>query len=357
VAGIRQRSDRIAAADSHHVHLIHLWINNDCCCTYLLIYGNSALMPKSIVVIGSLNLDLVARVDRIPVPGETIIGLDFETYSGGKGANQATAVARLGAPVKMIGKLGSDAFANQLRDGLEKSGVDTSCVENVAGASGTALIESSADGENSIVVIPGANAHLLPEDIDRYRREIEQAAIILAQLEIPRETTEHLAHVARSAGVPLLLDPAPAYRLSRAVLSCVTWLTPNETETRLLLGLNPDGVSSHSAPEAAARLLDMGSRSVILKLGAQGVYLAGQEVEPAAIEACEVEVVDSTGAGDAFNGAFAFAMVHRGMEVHEAAAFACGAAALSVTRAGAQASMPTLEECELFLGRCRASRP
>jgi ribokinase len=313
-------------------------------------------MSNSIVVIGSLNVDLVARVDRIPVPGETIIGLDFETYNGGKGANQATAVARLGAPVKMIGKLGSDAFAAQLRNGLEKAGVDTSCVENVAGPSGTALIESSADGENSIVVIPGANAHLLPEDIDRYRREIEQASIILAQLEIPRETTAHLARVTQSAGVPLVLDPAPAYHLSREVLSCVTWFTPNETETRLLLGLNPDGVSSHPAPEVAARLLDMGVRNVILKLGAQGVYLAGQDVEPAAIEACEVEVMDTTGAGDAFNGAFAFAMVHSGMDAHEAAEFACGAAALSVTRAGAQASMPTLEEYELFLDRCRASR-
>jgi ribokinase len=161
--------------------------------------------------------------------------------------------------------------------------------------------------------------------------------------------------VAHSVGVPLLLDPAPAYPLSREVLSCVTWLTPNETDTRLLLGVNPDGVSSYPVPEAAVRFLDMGVRNVILKLGAQGVYLAGQDVEPAAIEACEVEVVDTTGAGDAFNGAFAFALVHRGMEVHEAAAFACGAAALSVTRAGAQASMPTIEACEVFLDRCRAS--
>jgi ribokinase len=312
-------------------------------------------MSKSIVVVGSLNIDLVARVDRIPVPGETIIGLDFEVFSGGKGANQATAAGRLGAPVKMIGKLGRDGFAAQLRDGLEKSGVDTSYIENVAGPSGTALIESAADGENSIVVVPGANGQLLPGDIDQYRHEIEQAAIILAQLEIPHETTERLADVAQSAGVPLLLDPAPAYLLSREVLSCVTWLTPNETETRLLLGLNPNDASSLPAPEAAGRLLDMGVRNVILKLGARGVYLAGQDVEAAVIESYEVKVVDTTGAGDEFNGAFAFALVHRGMEIHDAAKFACGAAALSVTRAGAQASMPTLEECELFLNRWRAS--
>jgi ribokinase len=313
-------------------------------------------MQKSIVVIGSLNVDLVARVDRIPVPGETIIGLNFEMFSGGKGANQATAAARLGAPVKMIGKLGSDAFAAQLREGLEKSGVDTSCVENVGGPSGTALIESSADGENSIVVIPGANALLLPADIDRHRHEIEEAAIVLAQLEIPRETTEYLAYVVHAAGVPLILDPAPARHLSREVLSRVDWLTPNETETQMLLGLTANGVSSTPVPEAAARLLDMGVRNVILKLGARGVYLAGQDVESVAIEGCEVEVVDTTGAGDAFNGAFAFALVHNEMDVREAAAFACGAAALSVTRAGAQASMPTLDECESFLDRRSGSR-
>jgi ribokinase len=305
-------------------------------------------MQKSIVVIGSLNVDLVARVDRIPVPGETIIGLNFEMFSGGKGANQATAAARLGAPVKMIGKLGSDAFAAQLREGLEKSGVDTS--------SGTALIESSADGENSIVVIPGANALLLPADIDRHRHEIEEAAIVLAQLEIPRETTEYLAYVVHAAGVPLILDPAPARHLSREVLSRVDWLTPNETETQMLLGLTANGVSSTPVPEAAARLLDMGVRNVILKLGARGVYLAGQDVESGAIEGREVEVVDTTGAGDAFNGAFAFALVHNEMDVREAAAFACGAAALSVTRAGAQASMPTLDECESFLDRRSGSR-
>ncbi len=313
-------------------------------------------MLKSLVVVGSLNVDLVARVDRIPVPGETIIGTDFETWCGGKGANQATAIARLGAPVSLIGKVGSDAFARQLRDELEKTGVDTGAVENTNGPSGTALIETSADGENSIVVIPGANARLLPDDLDRYRGAIESAAMVLAQLEIPHETTEYLVHLANVAGVPLILDPAPAYPLSAAVLSGVTWLTPNETETRLLLGLDPDDPSPLAAPEAAARLLDRGVRNVILKLGSRGVYLAGQDVAAVAVGACSVEVVDTTGAGDAFNGAFAFALVHGGMDPTEAANFACGAAALSVTRPGAQASMPTLEECESFLDQCRTSQ-
>lgn len=313
-------------------------------------------MPKSIVVVGSLNMDLVARVDRIPVPGETIIGSDFETFCGGKGANQAMAAARLGARVKMIGKLGSDGFAKQLRDNLEHAGVDTSCVGNVAGPSGTALIESAADGENSIVVIPGANAHLLPADIDQYRGEIEQAALVLAQLEIPRETTEHLAQVAQAAHVPFILDPAPAYPLPAEVLRCVTWLTPNETEARLLLGISADGGSTRSVAESAAHMLDMGVRNVILKLGALGVYLAGKDIQPAAVPSCEVDAVDTTGAGDCFNGAFAFALVHRGLDPKAAAAFACAAAALSTTRAGAQASMPTLEECEAFLDRCREQR-
>ncbi len=313
-------------------------------------------MLKSLVVVGSLNVDLVARVDRIPVPGETIIGTDFETWCGGKGANQATALARLGASVRLIGKVGSDAFARQLRDELEKTGVDTSAVENTDGPSGTALIETSAAGENSIVVIPGANARLLPRDLDRYRSEIQSAAMVLAQLEIPSATTEYLVHLANLANVPLILDPAPACPLPASVLSGITWLTPNETETRILLGLDPDDPSPLAAPEAAARLLERGVRNVVLKLGSRGVYLAGQDVAAVAVDACPVDAVDTTGAGDAFNGAFAFALVHAGMEPREAAAFACGAAALSVTRPGAQASMPTREECESFLDQCRTSR-
>lgn len=313
-------------------------------------------MQKSIVVVGSMNLDLVARVDRIPVPGETIIGSDFKTFCGGKGANQAVALARLGASVKLIGKLGSDGFAAQLRKGLQEGGVDTSCVENVPGPSGTALIESSMDGENSIVVIPGANGRLLPEDIDRHQQQIENAAIVVAQLEIPRETTEYLGQVARSAGIPFLLDPAPAYQLSQELLRCVTWLTPNESETRLLLGLSPDAAYSHPAHEAADRILSLGVRNVVLKLGARGVYLAGADVSHTFVPAYPVQAADTTAAGDAFNGAFVFALVQNEMSPKEAAEFACGAAALSVTRAGAQASMPTIFECEAFLDQCRTSR-
>jgi len=313
-------------------------------------------MRKSIVVVGSLNLDLVAGVNRLPALGETIIGLDFNTYCGGKGANQAVAVARLGAAVKMIGKLGSDGFATQLRQGLEQAGVDAGCVENTGGSSGTALITTSADGENTIVVIPGANGSLLPEDLDCHREQIEQAAMVLGQLEIPRETTEHLGQLARSAGIPFLLDPAPAYPLSSELLQSVTWLTPNETEARLLLETHFPGHSASSAPETANSLLSLGVRNVILKLGARGVYLAGDDVESTYVDAFPVHAVDTTAAGDAFNGAFAFALAHRGMPARDAAEFACGVAALSVTRLGAQTSMPTFSECEAFLKEQSTSR-
>jgi len=218
-------------------------------------------MQSSIVVVGSLNLDLVARVARLPSPGETITGEDFNTFCGGKGANQAVALARLGAPVKMIGKLGSDSFAAQLRDGLEEAGVDSSCVESVPGSSGTALITTSANGENSIVVIPGANGTLTPEDIERHREVIEQASIVLAQLEIPHKTTEYLGRLVGSTGIPFLLDPAPAYPLPRNLLENVTWFTPNETETELLLGFNSSGSYTRRRPAACARRKECDSQA------------------------------------------------------------------------------------------------
>ena len=311
-------------------------------------------MRKSIVVVGSLNLDLVASVNRLPALGETIIGLDFNTYGGGKGANQAVALARLGASVKMIGKLGSDAFARQLREGVERAGVDTSCVENAPVSSGTALITTSAEGDNTIVVIAGANGQLLPDDIEKYRSQIEEASMVLGQLEIPRETTEYLGRLVRFAGVPFLLDPAPAYPLTEELLRSVTWLTPNETEAQLLLAAHWPEASTLSPPESAERLLSLGVRNVILKLGARGVYLAGKDVEGTFVDAFPVTPVDTTAAGDAFNGAFAFALTENRMAPQEAARFACAVAALSVTRSGAQTSMPSLTECEDFLEGARS---
>jgi ribokinase len=305
-------------------------------------------MKNAIVVVGSLNLDLVATVRHLPAVGETLTGLGFNTYAGGKGANQAVALGRLGAHVRMVGRLGSDAFAAQLRAGMESAGVDAGCVGSVPGPSGTALITTSAAGDNTIVVIPGANAALRPEDLEQYRELLSQAAIILAQLEIPVDTTVRLGQIAQEAGVPFLLDPAPAHALPHDLLRCVTWLTPNETETRILLG--DDATAPQRLPaENAERLLELGVRNVILKLGSGGVYLAGADVRNVEVPAFSVTAVDTTAAGDAFNGAFAYALAQLNKTPQEAAVFACAVAAISVTRAGAQASMPTLAEVQTFL--------
>jgi ribokinase len=311
-----------------------------------------AKTPKKIVVVGSINLDLVAYVDRMPVEGETITGNDFATFHGGKGANQAVAAARLGGDVVMIGCLGEDHFAEQLRQGLQTANVDTHCVLNVPKPSGSAVILVTAEGGNSIVVVPGANAELIPASLDRYEDELRNASVILAQLEIPIDTVERLGELAASFKVPFLLDPAPARPLSESILRNVTWLTPNESETQSILdhlgdSSKADG-SADAVKAAAERLLATGARNVILKLGSRGVYLSGQDVAPTYVDAYNVKAVDTTAAGDAFNGGFAYGITH-GMAPVDAATFACAVAAVSVTRAGAQPSMPTLVEAEKVL--------
>ena len=234
-------------------------------------------MKKRIVVVGSINLDLVASVERMPTLGETISGREFHTFCGGKGANQAVAAARLGAPVAMVARLGNDHFGSYLRSNLADAGVDTAYVESVRGSSGTALIATTPKGENLIIVIPGANGKLLPDDLEACKDELRNAAIILAQLESPLPTVEHLVGLAKSFGVPLMLDPAPAQPLQEQVLRAVTWFTPNESETRSFLGDAQLQVDSASAPKVAEMVLQLGVRNVILKLGAKGVYMAGQE--------------------------------------------------------------------------------
>ena len=192
-------------------------------------------MQKPIVVVGSINLDLVVGADRIPQVGETIIGHSFNTFHGGKGANQAVAAAKLGYPVSMVGNVGNDAFGAQLRKGLDDAGVDTTRVNTVEGPSGVALITTGRRGENNIVLVPGANAHLTPKLLEKATTLLERAGFLLAQLEIPLETVEYLAEFAERRNIPLVLDPAPARELSRRLLSRVTWITPNETETQALL--------------------------------------------------------------------------------------------------------------------------
>ena len=296
---------------------------------------------KSIVVVGSINMDLVANTPRISLAGETILGQDFQTHHGGKGANQAVAVGRLGYPVSMIGRVGDDAFGTELRAGLENAGVGTAGVATSAGASGVAVIVVAESGENSIVVIPGANAHVTPADLDASIETIRSAGMILAQLEIPLETVLHLAAICAREGVPLMLDPAPAAALPPELLKNVTWFTPNETEAAFFIG-DPSN-STKESPEIAKSLMSKGIRGVVLKLGARGAYLASPDGVMASIQPFPVRAVDTTAAGDCFNGAFAVGLL-MGKDPAESARFAAAAAAISVTRVGAQSSMPALNE-------------
>ncbi len=295
---------------------------------------------RPLVVVGSINMDLVFRAERIPMAGETVPGTGFETHPGGKGANQAVAAARLGYPVRMIGRLGDDGFGIELRTHLERAGVEASGVLTSPGSSGVAGIVVSAAGENCIVVVPGANALLTPQDLDRNLDMLQAAGMVLAQLEIPLETVEHLATLCAAAGVPLMLDPAPARPLPSELLAKVDWFTPNETEAAFFAeGTGPEAI--------AAQLIRSGVKQVLLKQGARGAWLSA-EGGGCRVPAFRVNPVDTTAAGDAFNGAFATGLM-LGKDPFEAALFASAAAAVSVTRPGAQASMATIAEVEAML--------
>jgi ribokinase len=306
--------------------------------------------PRPIVVVGSINIDLVANTPRIPIAGETILGSDFKIHSGGKGANQAVAVARLGYPVRMIGRVGDDAFGQQLRSGLETAGVDTAGVTTTPGSSGVAVIVVAESGENSIVVIPGANALLTPNDLDRNIEIIRSAGMVLAQLEIPIETVQRLAGICARESVPLMLDPAPApaKQLPAETLSAVDWFTPNESEAAFFLGNSAAAKEGQEPMLIAAQLLHQGIKSVALKLGARGAYIASSNGLAEFIPAFPVKAIDTTAAGDCFNGAFAVGLLMEKGPA-ESARFAAAASAISVTRAGAQPSMPSLAEVQQML--------
>jgi ribokinase len=307
-------------------------------------------MAKRIVVVGSINLDLVASSHRIPIAGETVAGVSFRTFPGGKGANQAVAAARLGASVTMLGKVGSDIFGGQLIESLRASNVNTDAIEVVPGSSGVALITTDAKGGNAITVVAGANGHVSPEDLEANTALIRSAGILLTQLEIPLETVECLAAIAIRERIPLVLDPAPARPLPPSLLKNVDWLTPNETETCVLMGTRPGELPEESIVDAAAALLKGGSRNVILKLGDRGCYVVLQDGTRRRLPATKVNAVDTTAAGDAFNGALAVALVN-GREPIDSASWASVVAAISVTRHGAQPSMPTPSEVQRFLER------
>jgi ribokinase len=296
-----------------------------------------------IVVIGSANLDLVVAADQIPRPGETLLGGGFETFAGGKGANQAVAAARAGGHVAMVGHVGDDDFGKRLRAGLEDAGVGVDTVARVAGPSGVALIVTAASGENSIVVAPGANASVDAGVVTAALARYPAATQVLAQLETPLDGVLAAASGARERGATFILDPAPARALPGELLRLTDWITPNESEARALLGATGD--EELEPVEAARAIARLGPRNVILKRSSKGAWLLLAGREPVFVPPFAVTAVDTTAAGDAFNGAFAVGL-SEGRDPVDAARFAAMAAAISVTRRGAQPSMPTRAEID-----------
>jgi ribokinase len=256
----------------------------------------------------------------------------------------------------MIGRVGDDAFGSQLRAGLETAGVETASVTTTPGSSGVAVIVVAESGENSIVVVPGANARVTPEDIDANINIIRSAGMVLTQLEIPIETILHLASICSQEGVPLMLDPAPARELPTGLFQHVTWFTPNETEAAFYIGNGAANAAAkaEALAEIAGRLLLKGVQGVVLKLGSHGAYLASPKGLAERIQPFPVHAVDTTAAGDCFNGAFAVGLL-LGKDPAQSARFAAAAAAISVTRPGAQPSMPVMAEVEQMLAGKKGS--
>jgi len=287
-----------------------------------------------IVVVGSINMDLVTVTARFPGAGETLMGERFLTVPGGKGANQAVAAARLGARVSLVGALGRDAFGDQLHAGLQREGIDLAHVRRLDDTeSGTASI-TVAGGENQIVVVPAANARVTAAQVESSAGVFDGADAVLLQLEIPLEAVEAAVGIAAGAGVPVILNPAPAQRLPAALLKRVRYLTPNQHELAGVLGESPDGDFRELMARAPC--------PVVLTRGSEGAWYRDGG-EPVHRPGFKVDVVDTTGAGDTFNGAMAV-FLDRGID--EAVRLACAAAALSVSRLGAQSGMPSLRETE-----------
>ncbi|MBS4078193.1 ribokinase [Pseudomonas rustica] len=302
-------------------------------------------MPANVVVIGSLNMDLVTRAPRLPVGGETLIGHSFATVSGGKGANQAVAAARLGAQVAMVGCVGSDDYGVQLRDALLAEQIDCQAVSVVEDSSGVALIVVDDNSQNAIVIVAGANGAMTPAVIDQFDAVLQAADVVICQLEIPDATVGHALKRARALRKTVILNPAPASRpLPADWFTAIDYLIPNESEATALSGLPVD--SLESAEKAASHLIAMGAGKVIITLGAQGSLFAnGQSFEH--FPAPKVKAVDTTAAGDTFVGGFAAALA-TGKSEAEAIRYGQIAAALSVTRAGAQPSIPTQSDVQAF---------
>ena len=296
---------------------------------------------KKIVIVGSTNMDMVVKTSHIPTHGETVLGGAFFMNPGGKGANQAVAAARLGGGVVFVSKIGNDVFGKQAMQGFAAEEIDTSCVLfDEALPSGVALITVDAAGENSIVVASGANANLLPADIEAALNEIGAAGVVLLQLEIPLSTVEYAAGYAASNGVRVILNPAPAAVLPSALFSHLDVITPNEIEASMISGV--EVLDLGTAKQAATRIRELGVRNVVITMGAEGALVLEGEVFTH-VATRKVEPIDTTAAGDVFNGALAVALAE-GLSLPDAVGFACEAAAVSVTRLGAQSSIPYRKE-------------
>ncbi len=304
-----------------------------------------------ILVVGSSNTDMIIKVKRIPKPGETILGGEFAMAAGGKGANQAVGAARAGGAVTFIARLGKDMFGDKALAGFIADGINVDhVVRDRSAPSGVALIFVARNGENSIAVASGANSRLLPADLTNARRAFQRSGVVVLQLETPLKTVAAAVKLAANAGARVILNPAPAQPLPNDLLRRVFLLTPNESEAQLLTGMPVN--NEKAAAKAADALLARGVQNVIITLGARGAFVAGKQAR-GLVPGFKVKPVDTTGAGDMFNGTLAVAL-SEGKSLLDAARFASAAAAISVTRLGAQTSAPTRKEIDRLLAARRA---
>ena len=303
-------------------------------------------MKPIILVVGSTNTDMVIKADHLPAPGETILGGHFFMNPGGKGANQAVAAKRLGGEVTFIAKTGNDIFGERSVQLFKAEGIDiTHMIIDADHPSGVALITVDKNAENCIVVASGANASLIPADIKPATELIKNAGIILMQLEIPLETVLYVALIAKATGAKVILNPAPACPLDEALLKCISIITPNKKEAEMLSGISIKDMESTTS--AARAIREKGVETVIITLGATGAYISNKYLE-VLIPSPVVNAVDTTAAGDVFNGALAVALSEE-IPLKQAVAFACKAASISVTRLGAQSAAPHRSEIESIL--------
>ena len=301
---------------------------------------------KNICVIGSLNMDLVVNVDTMPKPGQTIIGSNFKEVPGGKGANQAVAMARLNGNVSMIGKVGEDGFGQTLINSLKNDKVDTTYIQTTKGSTGVALITVDKNAQNSIVVSPGANFEVKEEDIDNNIEAIKNSDIVVLQLETPLNTIKYALNKAKELNKYTILNPAPAVKLDDEIIKNVDLLTPNETELEIISGVSIE--TEEDIQKAAQIMIEKGVKELIVTLGSKGSLYINKE-KSMFKKAYKVEAVDTTAAGDSYTGALAVAL-SQDKNIEDAMDFASKVGALSVLKEGAQSSLPTLEDVKNFRG-------